>query len=443
LALSGPGQFGGKAVERRRRKDSSPMGKTTLSATGEKFQIDGQLTYSEVPGGNTSAHGLLMNARFIQGIFDDKGNRDRFARFGFEEYDPEAQTARLVQALPEWYGYGLRAFTVGLQGGGPVFTVEDWTTIDNNPFSEDGKAFDMAYRGRLERLLRAADDIGVVVIVSLFYQAQAHRMRDGETIRNAVQTACGMLKDSGHTNVIIEVANEYDVGNFSLHPLINTSEGMAYLVSLARKASGGMPVGASLGGGQLSREVAAASDVILIHANNLTRQEYYNMVKEVRGWSLNKPIVCNEDSPCVSQLSVAFDTQTSWGYYNNLTKQEPPTNWGVTPGEDTFFARRMALGIGIPLPELPVAERFYLQGFEEHVVLNGQRWVRLASLYPERTEHVEFLCNGEIVERAYCDPFMVRNVTTWIQSPVEVHAGEEWKAIVHLAGGDVVEVTAR
>jgi hypothetical protein len=302
------------------------MGRTTLSAAGEKFQINDQLTYSEVPGGNASALGLLMNARFIQGIFDDKANRQRFARFGFGEYDPEAQTDRLVKALPEWYRYGLRAFTVGLQGGGPVFTVEDWTTIDNNPFSQDGRAFDMAYWGRLERLLRAADDVGMVVIVSLFYQAQAHRMRDGETIRNAVQTACAMLRSSGHTNVIIEVANEYDVGNFKLHPLINTSEGMAYLLSLATETSGGIPVGASLGGGQLNREVAAASDVILIHANNLTRQEYYNMVKEVRGWSMGKPIVCNEDSPCVSQLSVAFDTQTSWGYYNNLTKQEPPTN---------------------------------------------------------------------------------------------------------------------
>ena len=38
---------------------------------------------------------------------------------------------------------------------------------------------------------------------------------------------------------------------------------------------------------------------------------------------------------------------------------------------------------------------------------------------------------------------MMRNITTWIQAPVLVHDGEEWKAIVHLANGDVVEVTAR
>lgn len=418
------------------------MSQTVLSAIGDKFCLNGKLTYAEVPGGRVAAHGLLMNARFIQGIFDDKGGRDRFARFGYGEYDPDAQTDRLVAALPEWYAHGLRAFTVGLQGGGPVFTVEDWTTIDNNPFSEDGRSLDPAYWGRLERLLAGADQLGMAVIVSFLYQAQAPRMKDGETVRNAVRAASAALKESGYSNVIIEVANEYDVGHFKLHPLVNSSEGMAYLVSLAREASGGMPVGASLGGG-VSREVAAASDVILVHANNLTRQEYYNRVKEVRSWSLNKPIVCNEDSPCVSQLSVAFDTQTSWGYYNNLTKQEPPTNWGITPGEDAFFARRMAEGVGIALPALARDEQFYLQGFEEHIVLDGRRWVRLASLYPENIDYVEFFCDSQPVERAYCDPFMMRNVTTWIQEPVAVGPAEEWEAIVHLAGGEVVEVIPR
>lgn len=416
------------------------MSQTTLSVTGETFRINDRLTYSEVPGSKASVQGLLMNARFIQGIFDDKDGRGRFARFGFQEYDPEAQTNRLVEALPEWYGYGLRAFTVGLQGGGPVFTIEDWTTINNNPFSEDGKSIDIAYWNRLERLLSAADSLGMVVIVSFFYQAQAPRMRDGEAIRNAVTTASALLKDSGYSNVIIEVANEYNVGHFSLHPLINTSEGMAYLISLAREASGGLPVGASLGGGRVAKEVAVASDVILIHANNMTRQEYYNMLKELRAWGLNKPIVCNEDSPCVSQLSVAFDTGTSWGYYNNLTKQEPPTNWTVTPGEDYFFARRLAEGVGISVPELPPGQEFYLAGFEANIEVGGMRWIRLASLHPEHIDYVDFLRNGELVDRAYCDPFMVNNVTTWIQEGTTVNEGDQWKALVHLAGDEVVEV---
>ena len=58
------------------------MSNTSLSIQGESFLINGQLTYAEIAGSNPGAHGLLMNARFIQGIFDDKADPGRFNRFG-------------------------------------------------------------------------------------------------------------------------------------------------------------------------------------------------------------------------------------------------------------------------------------------------------------------------------------------------------------------------
>ena len=58
--------------------------------------------------------------------------------------EPVYKTDALIAELPEWYGYGLRAFTVGFQGGGPCFTVNN-SDIDNNPFGEDGKTLDPAY----------------------------------------------------------------------------------------------------------------------------------------------------------------------------------------------------------------------------------------------------------------------------------------------------------
>ena len=97
------------------------MSKTKVSIQDESFLINGQLTYSEIANSKPGAHGLLMNARFIQGIFDDKAQPGRYARFGYDQFDPADHTARLVEALPQWYDYGLRAFTVGLQGGGPCF----------------------------------------------------------------------------------------------------------------------------------------------------------------------------------------------------------------------------------------------------------------------------------------------------------------------------------
>ena len=98
------------------------MPKTRVSTQGESFLINDKLTYSEVENSRPGVHGLLMNARFIQGIFDDRAVPERFARFGHEVFDPAANTDRLIAALPDWYAHGLRAFTVGLQGGGPCFT---------------------------------------------------------------------------------------------------------------------------------------------------------------------------------------------------------------------------------------------------------------------------------------------------------------------------------
>jgi hypothetical protein len=382
-----------------------------------------------------------MNARFIQGVFDDKADPSRYARFGRRQWDPERNTDELIDALPEWYGYGLRAVTVGFQGGGPCATIPN-DRIDNNPFGEDGTTLDPAYATRMDRLIRAADRIGMVVIVSYLYQGQVMRLRDGKAIRNAVATASRFLKEGGYTNVIIEVANEQTMGDFTKRPLVGSGEGMAYLMDLARAESGGMLVGCSDGGGTAVRETVEASDVVLIHGNGCSRQKYHNLITKVRQWAPDRPIVCNEDSPCVGQLTVANNTHTSWGYYNNYTKQEPPADWGITPGEDTFFAHRMAMDIGIQMPPLTPDQHYYLQGLEPTAQWQGKRWIRLASLYPEKIDFVEFFRDGKRVSTAYDEPFFVSHLCNWLGGSVEMLPGERvWTAVVHLVDGGKVEVT--
>lgn len=419
------------------------MPDTRLSIDGERFRINDALTYSEIDGSEPDAHGLLMNARFIQGVFDDTADRDRYDRWGRGPFDPEAHTDALVAALPDWYAHGLRAFTVGFQGGGPCFTI-DRPSMCVNPFGEDGAALDAAYAGRMDRLIRAADALGMVVIVSYFYGAQARRLRDGRAVRNAVTAASEFLRDGGYTNVIIEVANEHNIGEFQRHPIIHTAEGIAALIDLARDASGGLPVGCSGGGGYTNGEVAEASDVILIHGNGCTRQRLYNMIQEVRGWKLDRPIVFNEDSQAIGQMGVTFKERVSWGYYNNMTKQEPPTDWRILPGEDAFFAWRMANGIGIGMPELPFEEQFHLHGLESDMEWDGMRWLRLASLYPETVDHVEYYRNGSLYYTAWDEPFSTHYRSNWAQGPVRVRPEDrEWKAVVHLRNGDTIEKTAR
>ena len=412
--------------------------KTRLTIHGTQFKINDKLIYSEIEGNSPKVHGLLMNARFIQGIFDDKAEPRRFARFGWDKWDPERHTDDLIKALPEWYSYGMRAFTVGLQGGMPVFTIEN-STIDNNPFSEDGKSVDPAYLNRLDRLIRAADDIGMAVIVSFLYQGQSPRMKNGMAVWNSIRTVSRWLKEKGYTNIIIEVANEHTVGNFRNRPLVSDPESMCALMAIAREDSGGMPVGCSGGGAEMAKEVAQASDVVLVHGNTSLRQRYSHFIKTVRSWTPNKPIVCNEDSPCYTQLDVAFDTQTSWGYYNNLSKQEPPVRWGIANAEDLFYARRMAKGLGIKVPALSEEEQYVLDGVNGPYELNGERWIRLTAEYPESIKYVDFFLNGEQVDRAYQEPFFVNYVETWIQTGFRTKKGDKWRAIIQLGDGRILE----
>ena len=156
------------------------MSEAILGITGAKITINGKLTYSDISGTKAKNHGLLMNARFVQGIFDDKADVSRFSRFGIS-WDPDENTARLIKALPEWKKYGLLAFTVGLQGGMPVLTIPN-STIDNNPYSEDGTRINPSHLKRLDTLITSADELGMVVIVSLLYQGQSTRMKDGRCI---------------------------------------------------------------------------------------------------------------------------------------------------------------------------------------------------------------------------------------------------------------------
>ena len=418
------------------------MPRTRLEIRGERFLINDLPVYSEIPQSPPHVHGLLMNARFIQGIFDDAADPKRFARFGHAEWDPEGNTDRLIAALPQWHAHGLRAFTVGFQGGGPCYTTDN-NTIVNNPFGADGTRIDPAYAGRMDRLIRGADEAGLVVIVSFLYGSQCRHFATGKALRTAVETAARFCRDGGYTNVILEVANEHNVEPFKRHPIAFTAQGMASLIDRAREASGGLPVGCSSYGGWLEPEIAEASDVVLIHGNSCTRQQLRNLAAKARQAAPGRPVVCNEDSPCIGQIPVACAERISWGYYNNLTKQEPPADWSITEGDDRFFALRMAMAVGIEV-ELPAEEdQVVLQGLDPRWTVGGKVWPRLASLYPERIDRVEFYNGDQFLDVTYDEPFFLFWKNNWMCRAWEVDDPSGLWARVHLADGSSRDVRPR
>jgi len=224
-----------------------------------------------------------------------------------------------------------------------------------------------------------------------------------------------------------------------VHPILSQPEGIVTLMEIARRESGGMPVGCSGTGGYFNEKIVKNSDVVLIHGNSKTRQEYYNLILKCRQANPTAPIVCNEDSPCISRLEVAVKAGTSWGYYNNATKQEPPADWSITPGDDTYFAPRMAKLLGIQEHGIAVDDEYYLQGLSANETTDGKRWIRLASLYPEKIDHVDFYRDGELFYSSYDEPFTVRFNNTWHQSPVlREEWGKAWEAVIYLTNGEMI-----
>lgn len=417
---------------------------TLLTTSGRQFLINSKPIYQELDGCAPQYHGMLMNARMIQGVFDDKADPRRFDRFG-RVFDPQQNTDDLISALPDWYAHGLRAITVGFQGGGPCYTI-DSSTIQNSPYSADGTQLDTAYAARMERLILAADKLGMVVICSFFYGLQSRLLADDASVIRAVKTASNWLRENSFTNVIIEIANEHDITPYSCHPILYDEAGIAQLIEIARRESGGMLTGCSGTGGYFSEVIAKASDVILLHGNDVSRHKVYEMIQKAKAVTPERPLLINEDSAALSNMQVAIDEGVSWGYYNNMTKQEPPADWSITEGEDKYFALRMAAMLGIAGSDMPLEDQFYLQGLEPDATCDGKRWIRLASLHPEQIVRVDFYRNGAKVGTSYDDPFMLTpymlryNASNWLQMPFPdtIQTGEQWEATVHLVDGNTV-----
>ena len=80
---------------------------TKLSIVNGRWYINGQVTYRGAP-----AEGLLLNARMVNAVFED--DNEQTCPKGF---DPEANTDAFIARIPDYVAHGVRAFTVGLQGG--------------------------------------------------------------------------------------------------------------------------------------------------------------------------------------------------------------------------------------------------------------------------------------------------------------------------------------
>jgi hypothetical protein len=185
-------------------------GKTIVEIQGSKWLINGEPVLKGSP-----AEGLLMNVRMVNAVFEDEGPSIEELAPGF---DPEANTTELIEEMPDYYAHGIRAFTISLQGGMPGYEG-----AVNSAFNPDG-SLRQRYLGRVARVIQAADEQGMVIILSCFYQRQdSHQYSlDGKgAIFNAVENVAQWIKDQKFTNVVLEVSNEFAHGGYNRWKMVN------------------------------------------------------------------------------------------------------------------------------------------------------------------------------------------------------------------------------
>jgi len=344
-----------------------PQRHTEVSIQGPAFFINGRPTYAGRSYQGMKLEGLLMNARLVQATFDDLNPETR-ARWAYPDgpWDPERNTREFLAAMPVWREHGLLALTLNLQGGSPegYSKEQPW---HNSAFTRDG-GLRPDFMARLERVLNRADDLGMAVILGLFYFGQDERLADEAAVVRGVDNAVDWVLERGYRHVMIEVNNETNVryDHAILRP--DRVHELIERVKTRQREGRRLLVSTSYGGGTVPREnVVRSSDFLLLHGNGVQEPaRIRNMVDDCHAMPAyrGQPILFNEDDhfdfdkPDNNMLA-AVSRHASWGYFDFRMKgegfdegyQSVPVNWGISSARKRGFfelLRRMTGGGATP-----------------------------------------------------------------------------------------------
>lgn len=327
---------------------------TVVSIQNDKFLINGEFTYKGREWNGFPIEGLLMNSRMVQGIFDDL-NPETAERWKYEDtqkWDADRNTNEFVNAMESWYAKGLLAFTVNMQGGSPLgYGNKGWI---NSAYNINGE-LRPEYMGRLKRILNRADELGMVVILGLFYNDQEDLLEDETAVLNGVDHVIDWLFQNNYRNVIIEVNNECNLKY--KHEILQPQRVHEMIEHIKSKEKNGYRylVSTSYSGKRIPDEnVVKAADFILIHGNGVHDPaiiaEMVKNTKAVKAYT-PKPILFNEDDHFnfdqpSNNMVEAVKAYASWGYFDYRKKgegyengfQSVPVNWEISsPRKKAFF----------------------------------------------------------------------------------------------------------
>jgi hypothetical protein len=291
------------------------------------------------------AHGKLMAVSASQGLFEDEWLSER-------PFDADANTDALIAALDGYKSYGILAISVSLQGADPGYEAErngigrrsgavygkkEGSLV--SAFEPDG-SLKPAWTARLDRLLRAANSRGMFVKLTYFHAAQDEVFNGPKDIVAAAHNATRWLTEGDHRNVIIDIAEDWDVrGEWDHSDFI--SRNVANLISEVRDqfngASFSLPIGASSGPSMLYPEsLAQVCDVVMLDSSGLNSDAAARKLAQMSGY--DRPlwvstIAGEETQPSVPSLL----TRAGWMHNPQRLTQFFPFSYA--PSSDQQGAR--------------------------------------------------------------------------------------------------------
>jgi hypothetical protein len=208
----------------------------------------------------------------------------------------------------------------------------------------------------MERIIKKADELGMVVILGIFYFGQDQRLQDENAVVTAVDHVVEWIQAKRFANVIIEVANESDNRSYD-HEII-TKNRIHELIERIKEKAPDLLVSTSFNGGSIPPEkVVGVSDFVLIHGNGVHEPaRITEMVETVRSLPSYRPmpIIFNEDDHFdfdkpVNNFVNATKAYASWGYFDFRMKDEGfdegyqsvPVNWKISSERKKGFFNKV------------------------------------------------------------------------------------------------------
>lgn len=302
-----------------------------------------------------AAQGKLMNLRLAQALYHDEWLTER-------AFDPDRNTDAVIAALDFYRSHGVLMINVSLQGGNPGYEAKvNGISRQNGYRFGPGKGLHVsAFRpdgslkpewlSRLDRLLRAADQRGMFVNLMYFYQGQDEVFESTEAIHAAARNATDWLIEKNHRNVLIDVANEYDLrgdrwdfGGYIPQNIIRLIEEIRERFQTNR-AGFVLPISASSDGRMNYPEsLSNVVDFVLIHGNGRTPEQKRARVAELR--NVPRPILMNEDdngrattranlAKELASCNALFEGAAGWGYMPWVQAQRFPFRFLPSPSAE-------------------------------------------------------------------------------------------------------------